>query len=57
MNLLKRLARDFLVHFITVGSLICGGFGLLKSELIEDSGRTIAVPQRDMMAPQLETAE
>jgi hypothetical protein len=57
MNLLKRLARDSLVHFVTVGVLIYDGFGLLKGELIEDSGRTITVTQGDMMALSLRAAE
>ena len=50
MILLKRLARDFLVHFITVSALIYGAFGLLKAELTEDSGRTITVTQGGIKA-------
>ena len=34
------MARDSLVHFITVGTFIYGAFGLLKGELTERSGRT-----------------
>jgi hypothetical protein len=55
--LLKRLARDFVVYFITVGAPIYGAFGRIKGELIEDSGRTITVTQEEMTASSLRAAE
>jgi len=50
MIFLKRLARDSLVHFLTLGALVYGAFGLIKGELTEDSGRTITVTQREIKA-------
>jgi hypothetical protein len=50
MILLKRLARDSLVHFLLIGILIYGVFGLFEDEFTEERGRTITVTQGEIKA-------
>lgn len=50
MILLKKLARDALVHFLLIGILIYGIFGLLKSEPTEDPEHKITVTQGQIKA-------
>lgn len=50
MRLLKRLARDALFHFLLIGVLIYGVFGLLESEPADDPERKITVTQGEIKA-------
>jgi hypothetical protein len=50
MILLKRLARDSLVHFLLIGILIYGAYGLLEGEFTEETARMITVTQAEIKA-------
>ena len=50
MEFLKKLARDPLVHFLLVGVLIYGTYGLFEGDSIDESVRTITVTEGEINA-------
>jgi peptidyl-prolyl cis-trans isomerase C len=50
MTLLKKLARDPLVHFLLIGVLIYGAYGLFEGDSAEEDVRTITVTEGEIRA-------
>ena len=50
MRLLKKLARDSLVHFLLIGVLMYGAFGVFEGEFTRKGVRTITVTQGEVKA-------
>ena len=50
MILLKKLARDSLVHFLLIGILVYGAFGLFGGEFRGKGVRAITVTQGEVKA-------